>query len=517
MSRAALYLRSSKDRSDVSIDAQRRELQALAADRGLWIVEEYTDVVESAKSEDRPGFQRLLRDLKSSARRWDTLILLDTSRLSRRRYVAQAFKHEAGKRGVTIVYAKVPETDPVSTVILESVFEAMDEVHSLLSREKGLAGMRENIMRGWRAGGRAPRGYRLRRIETGAQRDGNAVTKSVLEPDEESHRVARYLRARAAGEPRGRARRDAGLDAAASTLIGMEWNALTYAGHTVWNAHNEHARGEGYRGKGKRRPRGEWVIQENTHPALISAEEAERLVSRLEHSDIGRLVSEGRSGASDYLLTGLLVAPDGRAWTGYRRRQYRLKADNGRRGRYVDMAPLDEAVTGQLLDDLRSPAFVRALTQEARAQSETEDPAEDLRADLAAATAQVERATSLAMELTDPSPMLRKVDELEARRRSLEDEIRHVDRERSARSALAGITEHQVRALLQGLAEDLAEHPRAKLLLRTFIDRVELDPEALTCQIHYRVSVDDSLSVASPRGRDGWAALTAASRRWRVA
>ena len=35
MNRAALYLRSSKDRSDVSIDVQRRQLTELAAARRL--------------------------------------------------------------------------------------------------------------------------------------------------------------------------------------------------------------------------------------------------------------------------------------------------------------------------------------------------------------------------------------------------------------------------------------------------------------------------------------------------
>ena len=56
----AVYLRSSKDRSDVSIDAQRRELKALAEKRSLLLVQEFTDIVESAKDEDRPGFQSLL-------------------------------------------------------------------------------------------------------------------------------------------------------------------------------------------------------------------------------------------------------------------------------------------------------------------------------------------------------------------------------------------------------------------------------------------------------------------------
>ncbi|HLF10638.1 MAG TPA: recombinase family protein, partial [Gammaproteobacteria bacterium] len=179
--KAALYLRSSKDRSDVSIDAQRRELLTLAKARDMQIAHEYTDVVLSAKTADRPAFQRLLLDLRRQDRGWSTLLTVDTSRLSRRRYWAQAFKHEAQKHGVAIFYSKVPDVDPITQVLLESVLEAMDEVHSLMSREKGLAGMAENVRRGFRAGGRSPRGYRLVSIETDAIRDGKPVTKSRLE------------------------------------------------------------------------------------------------------------------------------------------------------------------------------------------------------------------------------------------------------------------------------------------------------------------------------------------------
>jgi len=58
--RAALYLRSSKDRSAVSIQAQRRELLALAQTRNLIITAEFADAVESGKDVDRPGFQQML-------------------------------------------------------------------------------------------------------------------------------------------------------------------------------------------------------------------------------------------------------------------------------------------------------------------------------------------------------------------------------------------------------------------------------------------------------------------------
>jgi DNA invertase Pin-like site-specific DNA recombinase len=151
-------LRSSKDRHDVSIASQERELQKLANSKDLQIVREYVDVVESAKNEFRPAFQELMRDVRSPARGWDTLLTLDTSRLSRRRYVSLVFKHDAKKNGVQILYAKMPEVDPITNVLLESVMEALDEYHSLVSREKGLAGMAENVRQGFRAGGRAPRG-----------------------------------------------------------------------------------------------------------------------------------------------------------------------------------------------------------------------------------------------------------------------------------------------------------------------------------------------------------------------
>ena len=50
---ACCYLRSSKDRHDLSLDAQRREIQAYAHERGLAIVAEYADAVESVKDDDR--------------------------------------------------------------------------------------------------------------------------------------------------------------------------------------------------------------------------------------------------------------------------------------------------------------------------------------------------------------------------------------------------------------------------------------------------------------------------------
>jgi hypothetical protein len=71
-------------------------------------------VVESQRMSIAQDFELLLRDLKSSSQAWTVLMM----RLSRLRYAAQVFNHEAKKRGVEVVYCKVPEVDPITRVRL---------------------------------------------------------------------------------------------------------------------------------------------------------------------------------------------------------------------------------------------------------------------------------------------------------------------------------------------------------------------------------------------------------------
>lgn len=500
---AVLYLRSSKDRSDVSIDAQRRQLMALATERNYVIIHEYTDVVESAKSEFRPGFQNLLRDMNAPTRQWSTLIMLDHSRLSRQQYVGPIFKYEASRKGIDVIYAAAPDLDPISTVILDSALDALAVVHSLMSKEKGLGGMAENVHQGYRAGGRAPRGYKLAKVETGAIREGEAVTKSVLETAEDAPLIARYLKARAGGMPRNQAIKEFSMPWSASSLIDMEWNALTYAGHTVWNVRNEKLPEGGYKNGTKRKPRTEWMIKEDTHEALISTDDAHRLIEALEAGLIGKTVSQAKSGNSAYLLTGLLKSPDGRDWIGNGKKHYRVKAISDLKGRWLKTHDVDSAVLDQLMADIRSPEFIRALTAEARrANAVDEDPAKPLRTQIVGINSQISKASDLALQLEDPAPMLRKIAELETRRKLLVDEVARLEREHQAQVMLAGISEKDVAAVLDGIANSLESLPQAqwKQLIRSLVDKIILDPVDLECRIHYRIAVENRLRMASPRG-----------------
>ena len=505
---AALYLRSSKDRKDVSPDAQRRALHELAKARGLTVVEEFVDAVESGKDADRPGFQKLIKAVRNPARGWSTVLLHDTSRLSRRRVISLMFEEiDCKANGVTVIYKTLPEVDPLTEIVLKSVMVAWDEYHSISSKQKGLAGMSENVRAGFRAGGRAPAGYMLRKHATGAIREGAAVTKSVLEPDPAlADSIGAYLRERAAGVARARAKQKPGIAKMQdTTLIGVEWNALTYAGHTVWNVHAER-QGGGYVGGSKRRPRDQWVVQRDTHPALISEAEAERLLGRLEARAKARAEAETeqRDRDSDALLSGLVFAPDGTRWWAEADR-YRC----GRSGnvRSLSRATLEDQVIDQVLEDLSSPGFAPALLSGTRAALASEtDPAalRRMRAEISELATRISRTMDLAADLADPAPALRKVDELERQRAELLERLQSAEAEAERASWIGKVGVADVARALAGIAEQAKEAGRSERLrpvILSVVDRVEIDPDSLSGGICYRLAAPDSgVKMASPRG-----------------
>ena len=502
--RCALYLRSSKDRTDVSIDAQRRELQTLAKTRGLTLAEEFSDAVESGKDANRPGFQALIRQIGNKSRPWSIVLMVDTSRLARNQYIAHSFMHECRKRGIEVVFAKTPELDGVTGIILPAVLHAMDQVHSFMSREKGLAGMAENVRQGFRAGGRAPYGYQLEYIPTGAVREGEPVHKSrLVVADAHAPKIAAYLKGRACGMPGTQLAEKLGLDLARTSLNGIEWNALTYAGHTVWNVHNEKTE-DGYKGGTKRRPRSEWLMQRDTHLALITDAEAEALLQQLEAGRTNAYKTPGK-----HLLTGLLVTATGERMHGdgqyYRAGKRSVKASR------IDGAILDR-VTG----DLQSDTFICALVKSARNMaSKTDDLAEleSAAKELRNIDAKINRISSLLAETTAAAALLRKIESLESERIDIERKKQAAETATRQAKALREIDERDVRKILASIAENLDELDRDDLkgILSGLIDRIEFDFSSLDCRIHYKIPAQSRELVASPRQSGDFPTIEATS------
>ena len=491
--RAATYCRSSKDRSDVSIDAQRRQLLELAAARGYAVVADFSDAVESGKDDDRPAFQSLLRELRNPRRGWDTILVLDTARIARRRHLAIIFEeHECKRAGVKVIYKSLPESDPITEMLLKSILQAMDEWHSLTSKAKGLAGMAENVRQGFRAGGSAPKGYRLETIATGTMREGQPVTKSKLVTGDDAMLVRAYLQARARKIPRARALEIIGQDWPITTMIYVDRNALTYAGHTVWNRLSERPEKGGYVAGGKYRPRSEWVIQRDTHEALITDAEAEKILATIQEKSVTR----AKPSSGTYLLTGLLVTPDGKRWHSDGDGSYRVG-----KGKRVKASEVDRAVMQCVSRDIASAAFAKVVLAhyQAIAQPENRDKqAAKLAARIADLDKQTHRLADLLSQTTAPDALMRSIEKMEAERADMARQLDAQKTEDSLNAGLRNLTIEQVKAFLSNI--DLDSSPELlKDALTGIVDSVILDPATFEASIQYKITDITGDKLASPR------------------
>ena len=325
---------------------------------------------------------------------------------------------------------------------------------------------------------------------TGAIREGEPVTKSKLVTDDNAPKIATYLKGRAQGLTGTHLAEKLGLDMARTSLNGVEWNALTYAGHTVWNVHNEKT-DNGYKGGVKRRPRSEWLMQRDTHQALISDTEAEAILQKPES---GRIKTY-RTRAT-HLLTGILSTADGSALHGDGE-YYRL----GKKS--VKAARVDGAILGRVADDLRSDSFCKALVKSARkAASRTDDGAEleSVQKEIRAIDAKIEKLSNLLAETTATATLLRKIESLEQERTDIVHRMETAETATKQARALREIEESDVKTILTGIAEELNEIDRDEMkeILRGLIDRVVFDFTNLDCCIHYKIPAVSRNLVASP-------------------
>jgi hypothetical protein len=156
------------------------------------------------------------------------------------------------------------------------------------------------------------------------------------------------------------------------------------------------------------------------------------------------------------------------------------------------------------MSDLRSTAFIKTLTREAikYREAHSEDPARNLRQELAGIENQITKMMKLAAGMDNPAPALREVEELEQHRTAIASEIARCEQEYTAASLLDNLTEAHVETLLDGIAENIEAMGRENLkdFLSNLIDQVTLDPVSHECQINYRIAMDVRNKVASPRG-----------------
>lgn len=153
-----IYARYSSDNQrEESIEGQLRECMAFAEKNDIQIVETYIDRALSAKTDNRPGFQRMIRD--SAKEQFEVIIVWKLDRFARNRYDSAHYKAILRRNNVRVVSATEAISQGPEGIILESLLEGMAEYYSAELAEKVLRGMNENAYKCKFNGGTIPYGY----------------------------------------------------------------------------------------------------------------------------------------------------------------------------------------------------------------------------------------------------------------------------------------------------------------------------------------------------------------------
>lgn len=156
--KAVIYARYSSDsQREESIDGQIRECTEYAERNGITILGSYVDRALSARTDDRPDFQRMIRD--SEKRLFDVVLVWKLDRFSRDRYDSAHYKHILKKNGVRVMSVKENISDGPEGIILESILEGYAEYYSAELSEKIQRGQTENALKCKTNGGTLPIGY----------------------------------------------------------------------------------------------------------------------------------------------------------------------------------------------------------------------------------------------------------------------------------------------------------------------------------------------------------------------
>ena len=144
--KGVIYARYSSDNQrEESIEGQLRECKAFAEKNDIQIIDTYIDRALSAKTDNRPDFQRMIKESSNSA--FDVVIVWKLDRFARNRYDSAHYKSILRKNGVKVISATELISDSAEGILLESMLEGMAEYYSAELSEKVVRGLTENALK----------------------------------------------------------------------------------------------------------------------------------------------------------------------------------------------------------------------------------------------------------------------------------------------------------------------------------------------------------------------------------
>ena len=143
--RAAIYARfSCSKQREASIADQIRECEAFCAREGHEVVAVFSDYAVSGRTDDRPEFQRMIREAGS----FDLVVVYMMDRFSRDPYDAPIYKKELKKKGVSVVSAVERIDQTPDGLIMEKLLEGLAARESMVTSIRTRRGMEGNAKAG---------------------------------------------------------------------------------------------------------------------------------------------------------------------------------------------------------------------------------------------------------------------------------------------------------------------------------------------------------------------------------
>lgn len=331
MKTAVIYARYSCDQqTEQSIDGQLRVCEEYAQRNNILILNTYIDRAMTGTNDNRPDFQRMIKD--SSRKEWDYILVYKLDRFSRNKYETAIHKKTLRDNGVKLLSAMENIPDTPEGIILESLLEGMNQYYSAELAQKVSRGMRETRRKGLYQGGGVLYGYKI---------EGRKI---VI--DENAAEVVRYLYTEYA---KGEYVRNI---IATLTERGIYYKGKPFVRNSVYNI----LRNEKYSGVYKH---GEEIV-DNMYPRIIDGELFEQVRKKVNANKYGK-----SSVKADFLLRGKLYCgycgqpmhgESGTTRNGTRIYYYKC---NGRKKRINDCKK--EMVRKEVIEDIVINAIVEKL------------------------------------------------------------------------------------------------------------------------------------------------------------
>ena len=448
--KAVIYARYSSDNQrEESIEGQIRDCRAYAEYNGIEIVGEYIDRAFSAKTDDRPDFQRMVSD--SSKKLFDVVLVWKLDRFARNRYDSAFYRYTLRKNGVRLISVKENISDGPEGIILESMIEGMAEYYSANLSQNVKRGFRENALKGKWNGGAIPFGYKVVDHRLAIDEGSAPIVRLMFDmcaDGKTAKEVYTYLKekhvCRANGKPIG------------YTTVLYILGSRTYIGE--------------YNHSG--------VVIENGVPAIIATATFEKVQETLKKNSIA---PAAHNDGNDYLLTthlycgkcgALMTAYSGTSQNGNVYRYYicnrtrKHECDKQK----VEKDKIEDFVVAKTMEFLKEDEIIERLADLLyNLQYEENTLLSRLESQLAERTKEIANIVTAIQKGVASDALLQRLNELEENKRALEDEIKKEQAERPL------FTKDQFRMALYNFRkiDTTTKEGKAKLI-DTFIDRIYL-------------------------------------------